>query len=53
MEDKKEEIMITVPYKDFAAGIQALRITISIRQMLKSGEARASGCIHNILGLKK
>ena len=49
----KEELMITVPYDDFVCGIQALRILISARQMLKSGDAYASVGLKAILGIKK
>lgn len=50
---KKEELMVTVPYDDFVCGIQALRILISARQMLKSGDAYASVGLKAILGIKK
>lgn len=49
----KEKLMITVPYDDFVCGIQALRILISARQMLKSGDAYASVGLKEILGIKK
>ena len=49
----KEELMITVPYDDFVCGIQALRILISARQMLNSGDAYASVGLKAILGIKK
>ena len=49
----KEKLMITVPYDDFVCGIQALRILISARQMLKSGDAFASDGLKAILGIKK
>ena len=49
----KEKLMITVPYDDFVCGIQALRILISARQMLKSGDAYASVGLKAILGIKK
>lgn len=49
----KEKLMITVPYDDFICGIQALRILISARQMLKSGDAFASAGLKAILGIKK
>ena len=49
----KEKLMITVPYDDFVCGIQALRILISARQMLKSGDAYASVALNAILGIKK
>ena len=49
----KEELMITVPYDDFVCGLQALRILISARQMLKSGDAYASVGLKSILGIKK
>lgn len=39
---EKEKLMITVPYDDFICVVQALRILISARQMLKSGDAYAS-----------
>ena len=48
----KEELMITVPYDDFICGLQALRILISARQMLKSGDAFASVGLKAILGIK-
>jgi hypothetical protein len=50
---KKEELMVTVPYDDFICGLQALRILISARQMLKSGDAFASVGLKAILGIKK
>ena len=49
----KEKLMITVPYDDFVCGLQALRILISARQMLKSGDAYASVGLKAILGIKK
>lgn len=49
----KEKLMITVPYDDFVCGIQALRILISARQMLNSGDAYASVALKEILGIKK
>lgn len=49
----KEKLMITVPYDDFICGIQASRILISARQMLKSGDAFASDGLKAILGIKK
>lgn len=49
----KEKLMITVPYDDFICGIQALRILISAKQMLKSGDAFASDGLKAILGIKK
>ena len=49
----KEELMITVPYDDFICGIQALRILISARKMLESGDAFASVGLKAILGIKK
>ena len=49
----KEKLMITVPYDDFVCGIQALRILISARKMLESGDAYASVGLKAILGLKK
>ena len=49
----KEKLMVTVPYDDFVCGIQALRILISARQMLKSGDACASVGLKAILGIKK
>ena len=49
----KEELMITVPYDDFVCGIQALRILISARQMLNSGDAYASVALKAIIGIKK
>ena len=49
----KEKLMITVPYDDYVCGIQALRILISARQMLKSGDAYASVALKAILGIKK
>lgn len=49
----KEKLMITVSYDDFICGIQALRILISARQMLKSGDAFASDGLKAILGIKK
>ena len=48
----KEELMITVPYDDFIFGLQALRILISARKMLKSGDAFASVGLKAILGIK-
>ena len=48
----KEKLMITVPYDDFICGVQALRILISARQMLKSGDAYASVGLKAILGIK-
>lgn len=45
--------MVTVPYDDFICGLQALRILISARQMLKSGDAFASDGLKAILGIKK
>lgn len=50
---KKEELMVTVPYDDFICGLQALRIIISARQMLNSGDAFASDGLKAILGIKK
>lgn len=50
---KKEELMVTVPYDDFICGLQALRIIISARQMLNSGDAFASDGLKAILGKKK
>lgn len=50
---KKEELMVTVPYDDFVCGLQALRILISARQMLNSGDAFASDGLKAILGIKK
>lgn len=50
--EKKEELMVTVPYDDFIRGLQALRILISARQMLKSGDAFASVGLKAILGIK-
>ena len=49
----KEELMITVPYDDFVCGIQALRILISARQMLKSGDGYASVALKANLEIKK
>ena len=49
----KEELMVTVPYDDFICGVQALRILISARQMLNSGDAYASVGLKAILGIKK
>ena len=49
----KEELMVNVPYDDFICGVQALRILISARQMLKSGDAFASVGLKAILGIKK
>ena len=49
----KEKLMVTVPYDDFVCGIQALRILISARQMLNSGDAYASVALKAILGIKK
>ena len=48
----KEKLMVTVPYDDFICGVQALRILISARQMLKSGDAFASVGLKAILGIK-
>jgi hypothetical protein len=50
-EGEKEELMVTVPYNDFIAGIEALRIIVSARQMLKSGDAYASVGLKTILGI--
>ena len=50
---EKEKLMVTVPYDDFVCGIQALRILISARQMLNSGDAFASVGLKAILGIKK
>lgn len=50
--EKKEELMVTVPYDDFICGLQALRILISAKQMLKSGDAFASVGLKAILGIK-
>lgn len=50
---EKKELMVTVPYDDFVSGIQALRILISARQMLNSGDAYASVALKSILGIKK
>ena len=50
---EKEKLMVTVPYDDFICGVQALRILISARQMLKSGDAFASVGLKAILGIKK
>lgn len=50
---EKEKLMVTVPYDDFVCGIQALRILISARQMLNSGDAYASVALKSILGIKK
>lgn len=50
---EKEKLMITVPYDDFVCGVQALRILISARQMLNSGDAYASVALKSILGIKK
>lgn len=49
---EKEKLMVTVPYDDFICGVQALRILISARQMLKSGDAFASVGLKAILGIK-
>ena len=49
----KEKFMVTVPYDDFVCGVQALRILISARQMLNSGDAYASVALKAILGIKK
>lgn len=49
---EKKELMVTVPYDDFVCGIQALRILISSRQMLESGDAFASVALKAILGIK-
>lgn len=48
---EKEELMITVPYGDFVMGIEALRIIVSARQMLKTGDAFASVDLKAILGI--
>ena len=48
----KEKLMVTVPYDDFICGVQALRILISARQMLNSGDAFASVGLKAILGIK-
>lgn len=53
MGDKEEKQMITVPYDDFVCGLQALRIIISARQMLKSNDAYASPALKAILGITK
>lgn len=50
---EREKLMITVPYDAFICGLQALRILISARQMLKSGDAFASDGLKAILGIKK
>lgn len=50
---ESEELMVNVPYGDFIAGIEALRIIVSARQMLKSGDAFASAGLKAILGIKK
>lgn len=50
---ENEKLMVTVPYDDFICGIQALRILISARQMLNSGDAYASVALKSILGIKK
>lgn len=50
---EREKLMIAVPYDDFICGLQALRILISARQMLKSGDAFASDGLKAILGIKK
>lgn len=50
---EKDELMVTVPYDDFICGVQALRILISARQMLNSGDAFASDGLKAILGIKK
>lgn len=50
---EKEKLMVTVPYDDFICGVQALRILISARQMLNSGDAYASVALKAILGIKK
>lgn len=47
-----EKLMVTVPYDDFICGVQALRILISARQMLNSGDAFASVGLKAILGIK-
>lgn len=49
---EKKELMVTVPYDDFICGVQALRILISARQMLNSGDAFASVGLKSILGIK-
>ncbi len=49
---EKEELMVTVPYGDFVAGIEALRIIVAARQMLKSEDAYASAALKAILGIK-
>ena len=49
---EKKELMVTVPYDDFICGVQALRILISARQMLNSGDAFASVGLKAILGIK-
>ena len=49
---EKKELMVTVPYDDFICGVQALRILISARQILNSGDAFASVGLKAILGIK-
>lgn len=51
--EESEELMVNVPYGDFIAGIEALRIIVSARQMLNSGDAFASDGLKAILGIKK
>lgn len=50
---EKDELMVTVPYGDFVAGIEALRIIVAARQMIKSEDAFASEALKAILGIKK
>ena len=49
---ENEKLMVNVPYGDFIAGIEALRIIVSARQMLISGDAFASVGLKAILGIK-
>lgn len=49
---ENEELMVNVPCGDFIAGIEALRIIVSARQMLISGDAFASVGLKAILGIK-
>lgn len=53
MGDQKEKLMITVPYDDFVCGIEALRIIISARQMLRDKIEYASPGIKAILGISE
>ncbi len=51
--NSENEFMISVPYDDFVAGLQALRVLISIRQMIKNANSYASSDIKAVLGFKE